>query len=109
MKQGTLTLPDHVKGTTFAVLNFTVEVGGVAPTSDLADVSIVFEKDGVPTIVMPSAITDANAWKFTVGPATAEAMDVEVGTHTFDIRTIDLTGDVQKYVKGTIKIEPSPQ
>jgi hypothetical protein len=107
--QGQMTWPDQVKGTTLKARTFQVTVNGAAPANSLSAVSMVLAKDGANTITPTCTITSAANWQFTVGPVAAATMAVEEGIHEGDIKTTDSAGVVEKYVRVTMKILPSPQ
>lgn len=109
MTQGIFIWPDQVTGTTLKERTFQITVNGSAPAHSLSAVSVKFAKDGAVTLTPTVTITNAASWQFTVGPVAASSMGLAEGIHEFDIKTTDSAGTVEKYVRGTINILPSPQ
>ena len=107
--QGVFIFPDHVKGTTLKEQSFTVVVAGLATT--LVSASIKFAKDGAVTLTPSVTVTTATAgaWVLKMNTVAASSMGLAVGIHTYDIQTTDSAGTVEKFVRGTINILPSPQ
>lgn len=106
--QGIFNFPDQVQGTTLRARSFQFFDGGTPP-ANLSSVVMKFSKDGAVTKTPTMAITNATTWAFDMQAVAGADMGMEVGIHTFDIKTTDAAGTVQKYVRGTINILPSAQ
>lgn len=107
--QGVFIFPDQVARTTFKERSFTIVVAGLATT--LSSASMKFSKDGATTLTPSVTVTTATAgaWVLKMNTVAAASMDLSPGIHTYDIKTTDSVGTVEKFVRGTINILPSPQ
>lgn len=98
--------PDHIKGDTWNVTNFTINVND--NPKDLTSATIAMKIRDRNGILLKSlstgsglTITDATAGKFKID---AQVLDISIGTHKYDIEITFPDGTVKTWIAGKITI-----
>jgi hypothetical protein len=100
----TYDFPKHIKGDTWMPRTFTIQVNGTA--KNLTGASIAMKVRNCNNTVLLSltdgsglTITDATDGKFKID---SQILDIESGTHNYDIEITDSAGIVKTWIAGKL-------